>query len=138
MFTRFLDLDFYVFWTFWTVLLFFFNFLQLFKLTVQIPQEGNSRFQHSWLIHLPTAICNHRAQFINQHIELIPSFLLAQIPRLPATTKKLSQGHRRLYKTRADFPTLITNLPTSWYHLYHHHHHPWSYPWVIVPRREWS
>ena len=48
-----------------------------------LSEKWNGCLQHRGLVHLPVVLTHHGAQLRDQHVELVPSLLLRQVPWLP-------------------------------------------------------
>lgn len=51
-------------------------------LTIVILEKGNCRLEHRRFVHLPTVGRHHRAELVDEIVELIAALFLAEIPRL--------------------------------------------------------
>jgi hypothetical protein len=50
--------------------------------TVVILEKGNCRLQHCRFVHLPTVGRHHRAELVDEKVELVAALLLAEVTRL--------------------------------------------------------
>lgn len=60
-----------------------------FSITVVVFEKRYCRFEHGRLVHFPVRRWYHCVQLVDQQVELIPPFLLAQIASFPATNHKI-------------------------------------------------
>lgn len=54
--------------------------------TVMVFQEGDGWFKYSGLVHFAPPVRNHRAQLVDQQVELISALFFAKISRFPEKT----------------------------------------------------